>query len=94
MKYLQLLFIYKFTKYKYIKLSWPFQLGFPRPNYTKNVLVLTQFISSKKKKKYLFIPFLKSDYVLTFNFVGFLATRNNRTGLKMPSGQISEIVKE
>jgi hypothetical protein len=47
-----------------------------------------------KKKKYLFIPFLKSDYILTYNFVGFLATRNNRIGLKIPSGQILNLALE
>jgi hypothetical protein len=31
------------------------------------------------KKKYI--------YILNLNFVEFLATRNNRRGLKMPSGQ-------
>jgi hypothetical protein len=62
--------------------------------FVKEIHVYSLWLGCKKKKKYLFIPFLKSDYILTFNFVGFLATRNNRIGLKMPSGQISEIVKE
>jgi hypothetical protein len=48
----------------------------------------------KEEEEEVFIyPFLKSVYILTFNFVGFLATRNNHIGLKMPSGQISEILK-
>lgn len=43
-----------------------------------------------RKKEFVY-PFFKSIYILNFNFVGFLATRNNHHELKMPSGQIDLI---